>query len=94
MKTAAVLRAPDISITGSDGDLCVSVLDLKNPTSNSYDMTLGKTDKTFTANLRVENMKLVNTDYKVFISSKKISKFLSVDESVQFYIALEGTSEF
>jgi hypothetical protein len=94
MKTSAVLRAPDVSVVGADGELSIVVGDLKNATSNTFDIKIGDTDKVFTANFRVENLKLMPTDYAVSISSKKISKFVSVDGNVTVFIALESTSSF
>lgn len=94
LKTASVLRAPDISIIGDGKDLFISVCDLKNATANSSEIELGKTSETFKANIRVENLRLMSLDYKVSISNKKISRFVSADGNMTVYIALESTSEF
>lgn len=93
-KMAAVLRAPDVSIVGKDGELTFQVSDLKNVTANSYNIAVGKTDSEFTANIKLENLKLMSADYKVSISSKKISRFVSADEKITVYVALESTSSF
>jgi gp45 sliding clamp, C terminal len=93
-KTAAVLRAVDVSVVGKDGVLSVSVGDLKNLTSNAYNIDIGETDVEFTANLKIENLKMMSQDYKVSISAKKISRFTSTDGNMQVYVALESTSEF
>jgi hypothetical protein len=93
-KTAAVLRAVDVSIIGADGDLEIVVGDLKNATSNSFNLAVGKTDKKFTANLKIDNLKLMGQDYNVSLSAKKISRFVSVDGKVTVYVAMESTSEF
>jgi len=93
-KTAGILRATDVSIEGKDGVLSVLVSDLKNPAANSYNLEIGATDKTFTANLKIENIRLMAVDYAVSISSKKISRFVSADGTMTVYIALESTSKF
>lgn len=94
MKTSSVLRAPDVSIVGDGSNLSVIVGDLKNPVANSFDVLIGTTDKTFTANFRVENLKLMPGKYDVAISSKKISRFTSEDKSMNVFVALESTSVF
>lgn len=93
-KSSAVLRALDVSIVGADGELDIVVSDLKNPTANSSNISVGATDKKFTANIKIDNMKLMSQDYNVAISSKKISRFQSVDGKMSVYIALESTSDF
>jgi hypothetical protein len=92
-KMASVLRAVDVSVVGKDGTLSIVIGDLKNATANSYNLELSTTDKEFTANLKIENLKLMSQDYKVSISSKKISRFTSVDDKMTVYVALESTSE-
>lgn len=93
-KTAAVLRAVDVSVIGKDGTLSIIVGDLKNATANNFNIDIGTTEKEFTANLKIENLKLMAQDYKVSISSKKISRFSNVDGNMVTYIALESTSTF
>ena len=93
-KTAAVLRAVDVSVIGKDGVLSINVGDLKNATSNAFNIDIGKTDSEFTANLKIENLKMMLQDYTVSISSKKISRFTSTSGDMQVYVALESTSEF
>ena len=94
MKMASILRATDVSIIGADGELSISVGDLKNVASNSFNINIGNTDKEFSANIRVENMKLMQQDYTVYVSSKKICKFEAVGSDLVVFIALEATSTF
>jgi hypothetical protein len=93
-KTASVLGAPDVSIVGANGVLSINVGDLKTPASNSYVIELGEATSDFSANIRVQNLHLMPMDYNVAISSKKISRFVSTDESINVKIALESTSSF
>lgn len=93
-RTASVLRAMDVSIVGKEGALEILVGDLKNSTANSYNIRIGDTDKEFSANLKIDNMKLMSQDYKVSLSSKKISRFSSADDKMTVYIAMESTSSF
>ena len=93
-RTSSVLKASDVSIVGADGKLKVIVSDKKNDTSNAYEVTLGDTEETFKANIKVENLKMLPNDYEVSISKKKISKFKHTASDLTYYVAIEADSEF
>lgn len=93
-RTSSVLKAADVSIVGADGKLKVIVSDKKNDTSNAYEVTIGETDETFKANIKVENLKMLPNDYEVSISKKKISKFKHTASDLTYYVAIEADSEF
>jgi len=93
-RTSSVLKASDVSIVGADGKLKVIVSDKKNDTSNAYEVTIGDTDETFKANIKVENLKMLPNDYEVSISKKKISKFKHTASDLTYYVAIEADSEF
>lgn len=93
-RTASVLRVTDLSIIGDGTNITVQVGDKKNSTGNSYRSSVGKTDKSFNVNLKVENLKMLPGDYNVSISSKKISRFKSVTGSLVYYVAVEADSKF
>ena len=93
-RTSSVLKASDVAIVGVDGKLKVIVSDKKNDTSNAYEVTLGDTDETFKANIKVENLKMLPNDYEVSISKKKISKFKHTASDLTYYVAIEADSEF
>lgn len=94
IRTAAVIKASDLSIVGEDGALRIIVVDLKNTTSNTFDVTLGSTDLTFRANLKVDNLKMIPQDYEVSISSKKISRWVATTGDMTVFVALESSSSF
>jgi hypothetical protein len=94
-KTSSVLSAPDLSIVGDGKILTLRVSDLKNPSTNSYEVEIGETDMEFTANLTISTLKMVNQSYNVSLSSKKISKWTAVTGSdMTVYVALESSSTF
>lgn len=93
-KAASQLRAVDVSFVGDGSTLNILVGDLKNAASNSFNIGIGETIQTFTANIKIENMKLMASDYVVSLSSKKISRFVSADGKVNVFIAMESTSTF
>ena len=92
-RTASVLRASDVSIVGDGSTITVVVGDKKNATGNSYNSSVGATDKKFKVNLKVENLKMIPGDYAVSVSSKKISRFKGAGDLV-YYVAVEADSSF
>lgn len=93
-RVSSALKTSDVIITGDGSNLRVVVADKKNDTSNAYDVTLGTTDLTFKANLKIENIKVLPGDYEVAISKKKISRFKNKSTNLTYYIAIESDSEF
>lgn len=93
-RTASVLRATDLQIIGDGNTVTLVVGDKKNTTGNSYTTAAGTTTKTFQANLKVENLKMIPGDYLVNISSKKISRFKATTSDLVYYVAVESDSTF
>lgn len=93
-KVASILRVNDFSVVGDGEQITVSVGDKTNPTGNSFDSEIGTTDKVFKVNFKVENIKVISTDYVVSIGGKKISRFKSDNPDVTYYIAIELDSTF
>lgn len=93
-KAASTLSVSDIVITSGDGCAVVSVTDLDNPTSNSYEIEFEGIEVPSDAKIvfNINNLKLISDDYKVSVSSRLISQFAS--ETVSYYIALEKSSSF
>jgi hypothetical protein len=94
IRTASVLKANELSITGEDGVLKLIVGDSKNSASNTFRITLGETHMNFRANIKIENLKMITQDYTVCISSKKISRWVSKTGDMTIFVALEATSQF
>jgi len=92
IKTAGVLRSPDVSFEGDGTTVRMSIADLKNPSANSFNMVVGESDVVFKSNLKVENLKMMPGDYDVSLTSKKISRFKNTANGAVFYVALELTS--
>lgn len=94
IKTASVLRSDDVAINGDGTTLKLVISDKKNVSANSFELELGSDSRIFRINLKVDNLKLHPTDYKVEVSKKKISKFSSKDGKLVYYIAVESDSTF
>ena len=94
LKAAAVYQLPDLSAIGENGVVKLVVRDKKNDTSNEYAVIVGETDRDFTFNFKVENIKIIPGAYDVVVSSKLLSKFSNTQYDLQYYIALEPDSTF
>lgn len=94
LKAAAVYQLPDLAVVGGAGVVKLIVRDKKNDTSNEYAVTVGETDKSFTFNFKVENIRIIPGSYDVVVSSKLLSKFTNSRLNLTYYIALEPDSTF
>ena len=94
LKAAAVYQLPDLSAIGEAGVIKLVVRDKKNDTSNEYAIVVGDTDKEFTFNFKVENIKIIPGPYDVVVSSKLLSQFTNSKYNLTYYIALEPDSDF
>ena len=93
-KAAAVYQLPDLSVIGEAGVIRLVVRDKKNDTSNEYSIVVGETDKDFTFNFKVENLKIIPGSYDVVVSEKLLSKFTNERYNLSYWIALEPDSMF
>ena len=94
LKAAAIYQLPDLAVVGEAGVVKVVVRDKKNDTSNSFSITVGETDATFSFNFKVENIKILPGTYNVVVSQKLLSRFTSTSHDLTYYIALEPDSTF
>ena len=94
LKAAAIYQLPDLSVEGANGVVKIVVKDKKNDTSNSFDITVGETDKSFSFNFKVENIKILPGTYNVIVSSKLLSRFASTNHDLTYFIALEPDSTY
>ena len=94
VKAAAVYQLPDLSAIGEAGVIKLVVRDKKNDTSNEYAIIVGETDKEFSFNFKVENIKIIPGAYDVVVSSKLLSQFTNTQHDLKYYIALEPDSTF
>ena len=94
LKAAAVYQLPDFCVVGDGSQVKLVVRDKKNDTSNSYSIEVGETDKNFTFNFKVENIKIIPGAYDVVVSQKLLSKFTNTQYDLKYYIALEPDSTF
>jgi len=94
LKAAAIYQLPDLAVIGEGGVVKIVVRDKKNDTSNDFAVVVGETDKEFSFNFKVENIKILPGTYNVIVSQKLLSRFVSKNQDLTYYIALEPDSTF
>lgn len=92
IKSAGILKVQDVSFIGRDGKLIALVIDKKNPLTNKFEIDVGTTDKTFQANMKIENFKMLPGSYNVSIAKMKICRFKSTSNDLTYYVAVESDS--
>lgn len=95
-KAASVLSLPEISIKNEKGSVIIQAFDSKNPSGDTYSVHIDEHEgKDFNAIFKLENLKLLQNDYEVNLSSKGISMFKSLSEQkVTYWVAIEQNSTF
>lgn len=92
---ASVLKCPNVVVEGDGSDITLRAMDVKGEIVDDAAVTVGSTDKTFRAALKIENLKLIPGEYTVEISSKGVTKFSGAKGKRTYFIALEnGHSKF
>lgn len=92
MKAMGVMQLPEIAVVGENGEMSIQAIDSKNPSADSYRVVLGENANNFKMIFKAENIKIMQGDYDVSISSKGIGHFKGSD--VEYYIATEANSTF
>ncbi len=96
-KTATQLQLNDVYLKGCEktNKMYLCATNKKNDSSNDYSEEVGEgVAKKFNVVMKKENLKIIPGDYNVSISSKGISYFKSVNTDLEYWIALEPTSEY
>lgn len=96
-RAASTLGHNEMTISGKDGSLVLSVVDNANSTSNIYSIEVGgefPASNVFNFVINISNLKLLPGDYEVSISSKLISEFKHTEMNVRYWIALEKSSTY
>jgi len=97
-RASSALGHSEVSITGANGVITLTVIDSNNSTSNAYSIDVDgeyKSDK-FNFILNISNLRMIPSDYKVEISSKLISQFTSTSDEMdlRYWVALEKSSTY
>ena len=95
-RAAGVIGAPDLVLEKKSADVFLTVKDKKNDTANTFsiDVDTVADGSDFKFFFKVENLKLMDGDYDVDISSKNISHLASSNKDVEYWVALEPESSY
>ena len=95
-RAASVLGHTEMSLSVVNDVLQLSVIDQNDKTSNvfSIDVDGEYKDPNFNFVFNIANLKMVDDDYRVDISSQLISHFVTEISGIQYWVALEKTSTY
>ena len=94
-KAASVLGVNDMVLSSDGTVIRLEVTDKKNPTSNTFSRIVGEGNGvSYTMNFKIENLKVLDGNYEVSVSSKGISHFNNTDIELEYFIALEPDSKY
>lgn len=94
-KAAGVLGVSDLILRSDGTKITLEVTDKKNATSNTFSRTVGEGNGvSYVMNFKIENLKVLDGNYEVFVSSKGISNFKNKDVDLEYFIALEPDSKY
>jgi hypothetical protein len=97
LRASGVMQLPEIVIMGDGSNIAIGAMDSKNPTADIYNQNVGTTTNTFKFIFKVENLKLIDKDYAIEISTRGIAKFSSLNTEgakMIYWVATEANSSF
>ena len=96
-RAASAINAPDMVLERNRDTKTASLVarDKKNDSANNYSLDVETNgDGEFKFFFKVENLKVMDGDYSVDISSKNITHFNNKSKSLEYWIALEPESNY
>ena len=89
-RAAAVYHLPDLNVTTTNGKIELILHDKDNDTSNTFRIDVeGTFEDDLDLDIKMENLRVMERDYNVKVSSQLISEWTSTDNKLTYYIALE-----
>lgn len=85
IKAASVLGVPNITIQGKGGKISLIAQDLKNPSTDTFEIEIGDTAVDFQVNYQVDVMKVLPDDYNVTVYNTAVTRLEST--KVTYYLA-------
>lgn len=90
LKLAAMNSLSSLTVQGVDGKLSIKMHEKTNPDSHSAATPIGNFEgANFTANFKVENMKMLPDDYLVELKSGVMAKFTSKTRKLSYVIGMQ-----
>ena len=89
IRAAGVLKLAEIAFTSDGSAISLSAVDSKNPTADAYHIVIADADvEPFRMIIKVENLRLMQNDHEVALSTKGLAHFKS--NKAEYFIALEA----
>ena len=92
IRAASVLQLGEIAFKGDGETVRLAAIDSKNPTADIFDVVVGESSSHFEMIIKVENLRVMQNDYEVSLSSKGMAYFKS--DKVKYWVAIEKNSKF
>jgi hypothetical protein len=94
-KAAAVLGVNDLILKSDGTMITLEVTDKKVANSNTFSRIVGSGNGvSYVMNFKIENLKILEGNYTVSVSSKGISNFKNKDIELEYFIAMEPDSKY
>ena len=93
LKAAGITSANTLSVIGDGKEVTITVGNTEVPQANTFSNVIGESDLVFKAHLAIENLKVIPGNYRVTISPRKFIHLTDKDGKLQYWLALEKTSE-
>jgi len=97
-RATAVLGHSEMSVTSSNGVLSLNVIDNNDESSNAFSIDVdGSFDiekPNFKLIFNVSNLKMIDGNYEVGLSSAHVSHFINKETGTQYWVALEKHSSY
>ena len=94
VKAAHQLQLPEIVVAGDGKQIKLIASDMKNTSSNVFSCIVGNTDANFNMIFRTENLRFMNGEYNVNISSKGVGYFKNANCELEYWVATEADSSY
>jgi hypothetical protein len=93
-RAASVFGHTEVCVTKEDGVIILCVQNNEDPTSHALKIAVdGNTEvDDFKLIFNISNLKMIDGDYDVYLSSKLISHFVNTESNVEYWVALQKTS--
>jgi hypothetical protein len=95
-RAGSVLQLSDLCFMSEGDKIFAVVKEIKDPTCNTYSIEVGDntSQADFSFNLKLENIKILDGDYRVDLSKSVISQFTHQSMPLSYWIAMESNSTY
>ena len=91
-RALSILELTEFSVQGDGEKILLRAVSSKNPTSDTFSVQIGESDRVFNAIFRPENIRILPGDYNVVLSAAGFSYF--TQNNLQYWIAVEESSTY